>query len=111
MSGGITTGTCRPFQVTEGCVHEVNLARRLDLPGGSIVVSDRGYTDCAWCNQLNSKGIHFVTRQKKNACYTVIDRHCVSRTSDITSDQTIRLTSTKADQCQILLRRVGYRDP
>ena len=28
-------------QITEGCVHEVNLARRLDLPGGSIVVFER----------------------------------------------------------------------
>ena len=98
-------------QITEGRVHEVNLARKLDLPGGSIVVFDRGYTDYAWYNHLNSKGIYFVTRHKKNACYTVIKRRPVSRASGITSDQTIRLTGTKADQCPILLRRIGYRDP
>ncbi|TNG00080.1 MAG: IS4 family transposase, partial [Gammaproteobacteria bacterium] len=98
-------------QITEGRVHEVNLARKLDLPGGSIVVFDRGYTDYAWYNHLNSKGIYFVTRQKKNACYTVIKRRAASRASGITSDQTIRLTGAKADQCPILLRRIGYRDP
>ena len=98
-------------QITEGRVHEVNLARKLDLPGGSIVVFDRGYTDYAWYNHLNSEGIYFVTRQKTNACYTVIKRHAVSRTSGITSDQTIRLSGAKADQCPIRLRRIGYRDP
>ena len=92
-------------------MHEVNLARTLDLPGGSIVVFDRGYTDYAWYNQLNNKDIYFVTRQKKNACYRVIERHSVSRASGITSDQTIRLTGTKAEHCPILLRRLGYRDP
>mgnify|MGYP001819343836 FL=1 len=98
-------------QITEGRVHEVNLARKLDLPGGSIVVFDRGYTDYAWYNHLNRKGIYFVTRLKKNACYTVIKRRPVSRASGITSDQTFSLTGTKADQCPILLRRIGYRDP
>jgi hypothetical protein len=98
-------------QITEGRVHEVNLARKLDLPGGSIVVFDRGYTDYAWYNHLNSKGIYFITRQKKNASYTVIERRTVSRASGITSDQTIHLTGTKADQCPIRLRRIGYRDP
>ena len=99
------------MQVTDGKVHEVNMARTLNLPKGSIVVFDRGYTDYAWYNHLNENKVYLVTRQKKNACYTVIERHSVSRKSGITSDQTIRLTGTKAKQCPALLRRVGYRDP
>ena len=98
-------------QITDGKVHEVNMARTLNLPKGSIVVFDRGYTDYAWYNHLNENGVYLVTRQKKNACYTVIERHSVTRASGITSDQTIRLTGTKAEQCPALLRRVGYRDP
>ncbi|MEC4685117.1 MAG: transposase [Nitrospirota bacterium] len=31
--------------ITEGKVHEVNIARGLSFPGGSIVVMDRGYID------------------------------------------------------------------
>ena len=98
-------------QITEGRVHEVNLARALDLPSGSVVVFDRGYTDYAWYNQLNNKGIYFVTRQKTNASYTVLERRRASRAAGITSDQTIRLTGAKADQCPIRLRRIGYHDP
>jgi len=98
-------------QITEGRVHEVNVARTLALPGGSIVVFDRGYTDYSWYNQLNIRGIYFVTRQKKNACYTVLERRSAARSSGVTSDQTIRLTGTKAEQCPVRLRRIGYRDP
>ena len=59
-------------QITEGRVYEVNVARTLDMPGDSIVVFDRGYTDYSWYSQLNNKGMYFVTRQKKNACHTVL---------------------------------------
>lgn len=31
--------------ITEGCVHEVNVARELTFPKGSILAIDRGYTD------------------------------------------------------------------
>jgi len=99
------------MQITDGKVHEVNMARTLKLPKGSIVVFDRGYTDYKWYNHLNENKVYLVTRQKKNACYTVIERRPVSRNTGITSDQTIRLTGTKAEQCPVLLRRVGYRDP
>jgi putative transposase len=99
------------MQVTDGKVHEVNMARTLNLPKGSIVVFDRGYTDYAWYNHLNENKVYLVTRQKRNACYTVIERHPVPGKSGITSDQTIRLTGTKAEQCPALLRRIGYRDP
>ena len=99
------------MQVTDGKVHEVNMARTLNLPKGSIVVFDRGYTDYAWYNHLNENKVYLVTRQKKNACYTVIERHPVPGKSGITSDQTIRLTGTKAEQSPALLRRIGYRDP
>ncbi len=98
------------MQITDGKVQEVNMARTLNLPSGSLVVFDRGYTDYTWYNHLIGNKVYLVTRQKKNACYTVIERHSVSGKSGITSDQTIRLTGTKAEQCPALLRRVGYRD-
>jgi len=99
------------MQITDGKVHEVNMARTLKLASGSLVVFDRGYTDYTWYNHLIENKVYLVTRQKKNACYTVIERHAVSGKSGITSDQTIRLTGNKAELCPALLRRVGYRDP
>lgn len=99
------------IQITEGAVHELNMARTLALPSGSVVVFNRGYTDYVWYNHLNNKGVYFITRQKKNACYSVIERRTALRKPGITSDQAIRLTGTKAEQCPDFLRRIGYRDP
>jgi putative transposase len=98
------------IDVTEGKVHEVNVARTMTLPKGSIVVMDRGYTDYTWYNSLNSNGVFFVCRLKKNADYRVVERHPVRKSTGLSSDQTIRLAGTKADNCPILLRRIGYRD-
>jgi Transposase DDE domain/Domain of unknown function (DUF4372) len=97
--------------ITEGRVHEVNPARTLTLPKGSLVVFDRGYTDYAWYNHLNHQGVYFVTRQRKNARYRVIERHPVPAGSSVTSDQVIQLSGAKAGRCRGPLRRIGYRDP
>jgi len=43
--------------ITEGRVHEVNPARTLTLPKGSVGVFDRSYTDYAWYNHLNHQGV------------------------------------------------------
>ena len=55
--------------MTEGRVHEINPARAMDLPRGSWVVFDRGYTDYRWYQELTAGGVHFVTRLKSNASY------------------------------------------
>ena len=98
------------IHITEGKVHDVKAAPKLSLEKGSIVVFDRGYNDYAWFNALNSKGIWFVTRLKKNAKYRVLERRKVNRSTGITSDQVIELTGTKKKSCPIKLRRIGYRD-
>lgn len=95
---------------TDGKTHDITAARTLALPRGSIVVFDRGYTDYTWYHQLNSNGIFFVTRQRKNAHYRVTERRGVTKSKGLTSDQTIQLTGTKADKCPIALRRIGCKD-
>ncbi len=97
--------------ITEGKVHDVTVGRTLKLPKQSIVVFDRGYTDYKWYKLLNNNGIFFVTRQKTNATYDVIERHPVSKAQGLTSDQTIRIKGSKANDCPVPLRRIGYRDP
>jgi IS4 transposase len=97
--------------VTDGKTHDVTMGRTLDLPADSIVVMDRAYTDYTWFNALNSKGIFFVTRQKRNASYRVTERHEVLKSKGLTCDQTILITGTKAKVCPTPLRRIGYRDP
>ena len=96
--------------ITDGKTHDMTAARALQLPKGSIVVMDRGYTDYAWYNRLDTQGIFFVTRLRKNARYRVTERRRVPKSKGLTSDQTIQLTGAKADKCPIRLRRVGFKD-
>ena len=95
--------------VTEGKTHDIAVGRTLDLPKQSIVVFDRGYTDYKWYNTLNTRDIFFVTRMKKNATYTVLERQKSLRSKGITSDQLIKVKGAKAKDCPITMRRIGYK--
>jgi len=97
--------------ITDGKTHEIKVARSINLPKGSIVVEDKAYTDYKWFASLQNKGIFFVTRQKSNASYRVLQRCPVNKKQGLTSDQTIILTGVKGKQCPHPLRRIGYRDP
>jgi putative transposase len=97
--------------LTEGCRHEMGWARDLDLPAGSVVVFDRGFTDYAWWKSLSDKGIRFVSRLKRDARYTVAERRNVRWKDHVTSDQVIRLEGKKASSLGLVLRRIGYTDP
>ena len=97
--------------ITDGKKHESKVASSIKLPKGSIVAEDRAYTDYAWFAQLQQNGIFFVTRQKTNAVYKVIERRIVNKKQGLCSDQTIILCGTKGHLCPHPLRRVGYRDP
>jgi Transposase DDE domain/Domain of unknown function (DUF4372) len=87
--------------------HEVQRARSLRLPKGSIVVEDMGYADYDRYAQLTAQKIFFVTRQKRNARYEVLERRKVNKKQGLLSDQTIRL---QAQEGPLLLRRIAYRD-
>ena len=98
--------------VTEGRRHDVPVGRTFDFPRGSMVVIDKGYTDYGWYKQLTDKGIFFVTRQRTNAVYRVVERRHVNPHQGMTSDQVIELTGIQfRDKGIPRLRRIGYRDP
>jgi len=98
-------------QVTDAKTPDLVVARLLNLPPGSITVFDRAYIDFAWLGRLDQNDQFFVTRMKRNISYKVMERHEADRSKGITSDQLILLTGTKAKECPIILRRIGYRDP
>lgn len=98
-------------QVSEASKHDVTIARCLAFPKGSIVVFDRGYVDYSWYQQLDNKGVFFVTRLKSNADYRVTERRQVDKSHGLRSDQTVRLTGFYAKKhCDTPLRRISYRD-
>lgn len=97
--------------VTDGKTHDLTVGREISFPKSSIVVVDRAYTDYEWFNTLNSKGIYFVSRQKANARYRVVERHTVNKSQGVTSDQLIKYTGHYANKSYPgQMRRIGYRD-
>jgi IS4 transposase len=78
-------------QVTDGLTHEVKIAQSLSFPKGSIVVMDRGYVDYALFARWKEEGVWFVSRQKGNANYTVIEERPVPTHRSIVADQLIAL--------------------
>ena len=98
-------------RVTNGKTSDIEAARALTLPKGSIVAADRAYVDFAWIDSLISEGIHLVTRLKRGIQYGVVETREVNAKRGVTSDETIEFTSAKGrKQCPHRLRRIGYHD-
>jgi IS4 transposase len=97
--------------LTEAKRSDVKLAGSFTLNAGSIVAMDRGYNDYALFGRRTAAGVFFVTRIKDDAVFEVVEERVPPRNSQIISDQTIRLTSAKAQlDYPCLLRRVLDRD-
>lgn len=78
--------------ISEGTVHEINIAHQLTLPKGSIVAMDRGYCDYELFHEWTTQGVFFVTRQKDNAAYEVVQERKLPQGRNIRADQIIRFT-------------------
>ena len=80
---------------TAGVVHDHELMRRLfDLPYGSFIAFDMGYTDYLLWKQLDEAGYRFVCRLKDNAKFKIVEwRKCPEK--DIIADQIIEFTYDK----------------
>jgi transposase len=74
--------------ITEGKTSDISVARKLDLPAGSMLVFDRGYCDYKWFAELDKKGVHFVTRLKENAAYEELETQ-PAEGNNVTADKAI----------------------
>lgn len=88
------------------------MARRLELPSGSIVVFDRGYNDYLWFTELTLFDVGFVTRMKDNCRYEVIESRS-GRGQGVLRDEIITLTTHHAevDRKPVRFRRIEFVDP
>ncbi|MCK5341774.1 MAG: IS4 family transposase [Candidatus Heimdallarchaeota archaeon] len=97
--------------ITDGSVHETQSVHAIPLQRNDVAVFDRGYNDYKWFNSLCDRGIHFVTRLKKNAQYQIVERRSTKKHSHIYSDQIIKLTGFYSQKkCPRLLRRIRCKD-
>jgi hypothetical protein len=97
--------------ITDGKTSDIEVARRLDLPPGSIVVFDRGYNDYLWFTELTLFEVGFVTRMKENSLYHVIETRG-ARGRGVVCDEviTIRTKHDEVDEKPVRLRRIEFID-
>ncbi len=97
--------------ITEGKRHEIKIARTLNLNKGSIVAMDMAYTDYKLFSNWTDSGIFFVTRQKNNATYEIVEERVVPQNRNILADQVIRYTGlVTKNKCPYLMRRIVVWD-
>jgi SLT domain-containing protein len=97
--------------VTESKKADSECAKLLTLPKGSIVVCDRGYNDYGWYKSLTANGVFYVTRQRSNATYDIVERRDVKANSAVISDSVIRFNSLRSQQKKLPdVRQVAYFD-
>jgi hypothetical protein len=98
--------------ITDGKQHEAPVARQQTFPAGTILVFDKGYTDFAWFAALTTAGVFFVTRLKRGADYTVVERRVPPQNRGIICDQVIRFRGPLTRQkYPDRLRRVVLQTP
>jgi hypothetical protein len=97
--------------ITDGKVHEINIARGLSFAPGTIVVFDRGYVDYDWFRHLTNEKVWFVTRLRDNAQFQVVEELATTR-PHVISDQVIELKkASKYGFEPLRLRRVVIQLP
>ena len=97
--------------ISEGRMHEVNIARTLKIPPESIVVVDRGCVNYELFYYWTKQRVWFVTRLKHNAKYRVIKRLPVPARGNVLRDEYIEFTGYySCRKCPIVLRRVVVWD-
>jgi hypothetical protein len=98
--------------ITEGKVADIQIARQIVFPPGTVVVDDRAYNDYRLFAQWISQGVYFVTKMKENALYEIIGEREVPQNRNILKDELIQFTGYGArEKCPHPLRRIEVYDP
>ena len=97
--------------ITDGKTSDIEIARRLELPPGSIVVFDRGYNDYLWFTELTLFNVGFVTRMKEGSVYDVVESRTPHGKGVLRDDIiTVRTTHPEVDDKPVRLRRIEFID-
>ena len=101
------------IDMTDGKTHDVQIAKTLEFPSGSVLLIDRAYLSFDWLSVLDSSGVFFVTRMKKNIKYEVSQTYDIQGSpSQILSDDDILLLGQhSAKKYPGTLRLVTVEDP
>jgi hypothetical protein len=84
------------LHLTQGSVHDSKVLPLSVFPVGSVVIMDRGYFKLEYLNNLDSRGIFFVTRLKDDVCVSVKrSLQTNPKKEHILSDQIVKLVGLR----------------
>jgi hypothetical protein len=97
--------------ITDGKTSDIEVARCLELPAGSIVVFDRGYNDYLWFTELTLFDVGFVTRMKEGSLYQLTESR-MARGRGVVRDEiiSVRTKQYEVDEKPVRLRRIEFVD-
>lgn len=90
--------------LTDGRTADIKAAKTMTFSAGTMLVFDRGYSDYNWWLQLTRQKVHFVTRLKDDAEYSIIEPRPVP--AGIIRDEVILLAKQEALGAEAHLRRI-----
>ena len=113
----------RFIKITEAKVHDKNFLRSLDLAANTMIVFDKAYNYYHQFALWTKNNVYFVTRQKSNAKYEVLEtkrkHERVKDTAMVLKEEIIELEYVPEDESgkrqnkkreRVTLRRVCYQD-
>jgi hypothetical protein len=89
--------------LTDGKTADITAAQTMTFAAGTMLVFDRGYADYGWWLQLTRQRVHFVTRLKDSAEYSIVE----ARTAPAgMRDEVILLAKQEKHGAEAYLRRI-----
>ena len=102
-------------KITEAKMHDKQFMKEIQVPAYSMLVFDKAYNFYRQFAYWTNKHIYFVTRQKTNAVYTVlqtlVDTASIKNKAMIYREEIIEVIYTEnKEKKKLTLKRVCYRD-
>lgn len=102
-------------KITEAKMHDKQFMKEIQVPAYSMLVFDKAYNFYRQFAYWTNKNIYFVTRQKTNAVYTVlqtlVDTASIKNKAMIYREEIIEVIYTEnKEKKKLTLKRVCYRD-
>ena len=103
------------MKITAAKMHDKNFLRDIEVPEFSMLVFDRAYNYYQQFSKWTRKNIYFVTRQKINAIYqvleTVFEQELPPKQAGVLKEEIIEISFKQEKEIKTLkLRRVCYQD-
>ena len=102
-------------RITEAKMHDKNFLKDIKVPAFSMLVFDRAYNYYKQFAVWTEGNIFFVTRQKKNGLYevveTVSDKTVEKGKAGVSKEEIINIVyKSKKENKELKLRRISYQD-